>query len=264
MVMPILMNENESLTGQITTGKRQWLMYACGPTRIDPSSSVLSGRPSAVMEANQVTLSPPVFSFRHQPDGALALFASASRSSRLSRPGQRRPDDARLPRPCLSLYQVVLLVTTEIAIATCTPPKEEVMFISSKTTRAPADASSFVEALLLSDSPSRRGRLPLPAGTVDSRVKLTLPVSVTPSSCRFNDRCSEKGCIYPSARQGLGRCLYHERQRAEPSLFHSQQPSLLVLTKAMFGVAADEPEDSRQRDRRRLADLRQILLEEAA
>lgn len=68
-------------------------------------------------------------------------------------------------------------------------------------------------------------------------------------------RCQEKGCVFPAAPSGAGRCEYHERQRIEPVLFSSQQPSNLLLERAKFGPADPEPDDARRRERRKLAML---------
>lgn len=77
-------------------------------------------------------------------------------------------------------------------------------------------------------------------------------------------RCSEKGCIFPVARHTTGKCLYHDREQREPALFHSLQPSMLLLDRAKFGLPDPKGDDSRARDRRRLAALREQCLEEAA
>src|SRR2546421_11515211 len=34
-------------------------------------------------------------------------------------------------------------------------------------------------------------------------------------------RCSEKGCVFPAAGQGTGKCRQHQRQHREPALFSS-------------------------------------------
>ena len=70
-------------------------------------------------------------------------------------------------------------------------------------------------------------------------------------------RCNEKGCVFPAALLGSGRCCHHDRQDQEPALFLSQQPSMLLLDHAKFGLADSEFErgGSRSGDRRRLARL---------
>jgi len=77
-------------------------------------------------------------------------------------------------------------------------------------------------------------------------------------------RCSERGCIYPAGPGESGRCLQHQRQQREPALFHSRQPSMILLDCAKFGLPEEEPEDSRFRDRRRLAAQREAFLGGAA
>jgi hypothetical protein len=76
-----------------------------------------------------------------------------------------------------------------------------------------------------------------------------------------NPRCSEKGCIFP-AHPGNSKCLHHSRQEHEPTLYQSHQPTLLVVERGKFEVEGDEPDFSRDRDRRRLALEREAFLEE--
>jgi hypothetical protein len=66
-------------------------------------------------------------------------------------------------------------------------------------------------------------------------------------------RCSEKGCVFPAASSQSAKCAYHELQMEEPALFRSQQPSLLLLDPARCAAADEEYDESRKRDRRRLA-----------
>lgn len=77
-------------------------------------------------------------------------------------------------------------------------------------------------------------------------------------------RCSEKGCVFPAASGGSGRCLQHERQSREPVLFSSHQPTHVVLERSRFNVPEADTETgaSRTRDRRRLVALREAFLEE--
>lgn len=77
----------------------------------------------------------------------------------------------------------------------------------------------------------------------------------------FSERCVEKGCIFPAIRGPRGICLYHDRQQREPSCFHSQQPSHLLLERAKFGVTDPEAEHTRVRDRRLLVSLREVFLD---
>lgn len=66
-------------------------------------------------------------------------------------------------------------------------------------------------------------------------------------------RCSERGCVFPASSRGSGKCAYHERQMQEPILFCSQQPSRLFLDPARSMPADEEYDESRKRDRLRLA-----------
>jgi len=66
-------------------------------------------------------------------------------------------------------------------------------------------------------------------------------------------RCSEKGCVFPASSPQSGRCAYHERQMEEPVLFSSQQPSHLLLDPARSMPVDGEYDESRKRDRLRLA-----------
>jgi len=62
-------------------------------------------------------------------------------------------------------------------------------------------------------------------------------------------------------------CRYHEllQSGAEAGLFESQQPTLLLLLQAPFGIPDYEPDDSRQQDRKRQATEREdFLMDEAA
>jgi hypothetical protein len=78
-------------------------------------------------------------------------------------------------------------------------------------------------------------------------------------------RCGQKGCVYPAARVHLFLCIHHLRERREPSLFHSQQPSLVLLDQARFGPGAgDEDLLERSQDRHRLTQERERFLNEAA
>jgi hypothetical protein len=66
-------------------------------------------------------------------------------------------------------------------------------------------------------------------------------------------RCSERGCVFPASSSQSGKCLYHERQLEEPSLFCSQQPSRLLLDPSRSMPDNEEYDQSRKRDRLRLA-----------
>jgi len=92
-----------------------------------------------------------------------------------------------------------------------------------------------------------------PAGG-DQRVPLLLTVS-PPNAARGGPRCTEKGCVFPAARLDSGKCRQHERQDQEPSVFTSQQPSMMMLDQAKFGPPDSDCEQRewRARDRRRQA-----------
>lgn len=78
-------------------------------------------------------------------------------------------------------------------------------------------------------------------------------------------RCSVKGCVFPAPLQGHTMCHYHELLQSEGELFQSQQPSHLLSLHAPFGIPDDEPDDSRQQDRKRQAAEREaFILDEAA
>ena len=81
-----------------------------------------------------------------------------------------------------------------------------------------------------------------------------------------DQRCSEKGCVFPAAGHGTGKCRQHQRQHREPALFSSLQPSTLLLDRAKFGLpdSDSEPRVSPSSDRRRLTKQWQAFLEGAA
>ena len=76
-----------------------------------------------------------------------------------------------------------------------------------------------------------------------------------------------KGCVFPAPFLGHTLCHYHELQEsdAEAAHFQSHQPTLLLSLQAPFGIPDDEPDDSRQQDRKRQAAEREaFLLDEPA
>jgi hypothetical protein len=101
--------------------------------------------------------------------------------------------------------------------------------------------------------------------TGNLRVRL---LSTPPSSnaARSAPKCNEKGCVFPAARLDTGKCRQHERQDEEPAIFHSRQPSVLLLDQAKFGPPDSDCEQRewRARDRRRLTRLWQTFQENMA
>lgn len=79
-------------------------------------------------------------------------------------------------------------------------------------------------------------------------------------------RCAEKGCVFPATRLGSAKCRQHERQDQEPSIFNSQQPSMMLLDQAKFGSpdADYEQREWRAHDRRRRARMWQAFHEGTA
>ncbi len=79
-------------------------------------------------------------------------------------------------------------------------------------------------------------------------------------------RCCRKGCVFPAHPGWGGECAYHRRQSLEPGCFQSKQPTCLLLDQAKFGLPESEPDDSRIRDRHRLAmeHVRSMLEDDAA
>jgi hypothetical protein len=117
-----------------------------------------------------------------------------------------------------------------------------------------------------------RGRsdvLPSPAPALPVSLARGSGGIATPSpaagvECGASPRCSVKGCIFPATRGGGGQCLLHTLAEKEPKHFLSLQPSVLLLDQAKFGVPDADYDDSRARDRRRLAALRERFREEVA
>jgi hypothetical protein len=96
-----------------------------------------------------------------------------------------------------------------------------------------------------------------------------IPPAKKPQPAKVPDhmpRCSEKGCVFPAIWGETGRCRQHDRQYCEPALFRSQQPTMLLLDRAKFGMLDSESEQQQagSRDRRRLAKLREAFLEGVA
>jgi len=120
-------------------------------------------------------------------------------------------------------------------------------------------AASTREAPTILQNLAAGGRLPLKPQT-----SLRQPTA-TRRREDFLPRCCHKGCIFPAQTGFDDECAYHRRQSLEPACFESQQPSFLLLDQAKFGLPDSEPDDSRFRDRNRLASERvRFMLEETA
>jgi len=98
----------------------------------------------------------------------------------------------------------------------------------------------------------------------DRKLFSTTPPGTLPSKSA-RARCCYKGCVFPAQTAGRGECAHHLLQWLEPDCFQSQQPSLLLLDQARFGLPDSEPDDERLRDRHRLAEQRvQFMLDDEA
>lgn len=99
---------------------------------------------------------------------------------------------------------------------------------------------------------------PLPGSQLEKQG-FALP---TPSPAA---RCSVRGCVFPVSIPGHDQCHYHDLLQSEAELFQSHQPSHLLSLQAPFGIPDEEPDDSRQQDRKRQAAEREaFVLDEAA
>jgi hypothetical protein len=86
------------------------------------------------------------------------------------------------------------------------------------------------------------------------RLSFSTGLDAKPENVSFpSTRCSEKGCVFPASSQGSGKCSYHLHQQEEPALFHSHQPTGLLLDPARSLPTERENSGSRKRDRRRMA-----------
>lgn len=102
-------------------------------------------------------------------------------------------------------------------------------------------------------------------GQVPLRAPLPFPARVQAVPSNLPQRCVEKGCVFPAEGGPGGRCMHHERQRREPALYHSHQPTSWVVAQAKFGVPKRQPDlsgDGPNRDRRRLAAQREAFLQD--
>ena len=109
--------------------------------------------------------------------------------------------------------------------------------------------------------PHPNSGLPLTCARGPNPAASATPAPPAPGGA--SGRCAVKGCIFPVARGGI-QCLLHDLAEKEPKHFLSVQPSVLLLDQAKFGVPDSDYDDSRARDRRRLAALREKFREEVA
>ena len=135
------------------------------------------------------------------------------------------------------------------------------MTIASNRPRLPGQHDLPESLQTLNPSTGSASPPPLAEGT--SSRAISIPPAKKPVRIEAR-RCIERGCIYPAGPGESGRCLQHQRQQHEPALFHSRQPSMILLDCAKFGLPEEEPEDSRFRDRRRLLAQREAFLGGAA
>lgn len=122
------------------------------------------------------------------------------------------------------------------------------------------------QSRVLQASLPRQGPCNLQPAAAGGRLPLRPPASplARPGSLS-SARCIEKGCVFPAEPGGRGECAYHRRQSLEPNCFNSQQPTRLLLEQARFGLPDSVPDDTRARDRRRLAAERvRFMLEDGA
>ncbi|HUI44094.1 MAG TPA: hypothetical protein VL523_19185 [Terriglobia bacterium] len=120
--------------------------------------------------------------------------------------------------------------------------------------------------------PAAAIQLPLPlegaAAPLPIERALGVSLKIKPRSVMLSlqGRCAEKGCVFPEAPEGGGRCVHHRREQDEPALYGSRQPSSAVMARGKFGPArADEIRDNNQvpgHDRRRLIAERESFLRE--
>src|SRR5208337_374902 len=166
------------------------------------------------------------------------------------------------------------------------PLRPQLVFFTGRSLMRPESCIPRTEEIKMTVAPNRPGLpgkqlLPESLQTVNLSPASTSPPPLLPSAESASNRaisippakrpvriearrCGERGCIYPAGPGESGRCLQHQRQQREPALFHSRQPSMILLDCAKFGLPEEEPEDSRFRDRRRLAAQREAFLGGAA
>ena len=112
--------------------------------------------------------------------------------------------------------------------------------------------------------------LPIPVLARSRLEKTVAAVPPKPSprslSTSVAGRCMEKGCVFPALPGTDGRCLHHQRQQREPSLYCSHQPSFALVERSKFGEPrGDDLEpasNARTFERRRLVAERERFLGE--
>jgi hypothetical protein len=140
-----------------------------------------------------------------------------------------------------------------------TTPKQIQSLIKSPVPPEPAPASFSTHASIRFPSPLDWKS---PNSSPSSKDFVSPP---QPSGASLQSpRCAEKGCVFPAASASNPLCAYHQREQREPSLFRSQQPSMLLLDRAKFGDESSEEDLTRSRDRRRLAELWEEFLQGGA
>jgi len=90
-----------------------------------------------------------------------------------------------------------------------------------------------------------------------SEPKRPAPAAPAPSP---SARCSVRGCVFPAPFAGQTRCHYHQLLHSEAEHFQSHQPTYLLMLSAPFGIPDEEPDDSRQEDRKRQAAEREAFI----
>ena len=136
-------------------------------------------------------------------------------------------------------------------------PLPSLMSTSHQSLSQPCGALAVQPCLAPVPSPPQPST---PLSASQSEKPATAPVSPLPVA-----RCSVKGCVFPVSTPGHNQCHYHDLLQSEAELFQSHQPSHLLALHAPFGIPDEEPDDSRQKDRKRQAAEREaFILDEAA
>lgn len=104
-------------------------------------------------------------------------------------------------------------------------------------------APHFPQSLKASPHPARRRtptlqKVPCAADSVPPCGEP--PRVAEPGASLCLPRCRERGCVFPVAFEHSEWCLYHERIRCEPNLFHSFQPTHLIVDQGRYTVPTQE------------------------